>query len=311
MTHVSTGPHLCIEGSGPPLLLVHGGPGLTGECLRPLVQLLRDHYRVILYDQPGKDDFSGTTTGCCIQAFVEQIEGIRLGLGEEHFVLLGHSWGAGLAALYADAFPDRVAALVLVHPMEIASVYLASTSRRLEMRRPEKDRRRMRDIENELCRLPFHDFRRNELELEQMMMDFRLSCADAPAGRVLESLNLHYYDGEMSERVWTDLANRYPSSLRNGYDLCPVFSRVAAPAQILMGERDTIDSRSTFQMARLGNAQLVRLNKSGHWSFLEQPEEFKNALNTFLESFRNKGTPHWKTPSQRHIPLKAAAAGVL
>ena len=311
MTQISAATHLCIEGSGPPLLLVHGGPGLSADCLRPVVDLLRDHYRVILYDQPRKHHFLGTTTGSCIQAFVEQIEGIRLNVGEERFVLLGHSWGAGLAALYAEAFQDRVAALILAHPMEISSVYLASTTRSLEMRRPEKDRRRMRGIENELSSLPFHDFRRNELELEQMMMDFRLSCADAPAGHVLESLNLCYYDWEMSERVWRDLENQWPSLVRKGYDLCPVFSRIATPAQILMGEHDTIDSRSTIQMAQLLNAQLVRLNKSGHWSFLEQPEEFKNVLNAFLEPFKDNDTPHWKLPSQHRVPLKAVAAGVI
>src|SRR5439155_15020446 len=51
-----------------------------------------------------------------IGAQVADIERIRRILGEEKLILMGHSFGGFLAAMYAAEFPERVEALVLVAP---------------------------------------------------------------------------------------------------------------------------------------------------------------------------------------------------
>ena len=42
-----------LTGSGDPLLLLHGGPGLSGDYLQPVVDELADGYRVATYQQRG------------------------------------------------------------------------------------------------------------------------------------------------------------------------------------------------------------------------------------------------------------------
>jgi len=54
-----------------------------------------------------------------IQAQVADIERIRKGLSVERLVLVGHSFGGFLAALYAAEFPGRVEKLVLVAPADL------------------------------------------------------------------------------------------------------------------------------------------------------------------------------------------------
>ena len=51
-----------------------------------------------------------------IGAQVADIERIRQILGQERLILLGHSFGAFLASMYAAEFPERVESLVLVAP---------------------------------------------------------------------------------------------------------------------------------------------------------------------------------------------------
>jgi proline iminopeptidase len=119
------------QGQGRPILVVHGGPGYPlPRPLAGLESLTRTH-KPYCYDQRGCgrstrpfDRFSSNyyanltelerTLG--IGAQVADIERIRRILGEEKLILLGHSFGAFLAAMYAAEFPERVEALVLVAP---------------------------------------------------------------------------------------------------------------------------------------------------------------------------------------------------
>lgn len=104
----------CGNSSGIPVLFVHGGPG--GGCEPYHRQYFDpDRYRIILFDQRGcgrslpHAELEGNTT----QALLEDMECIRERLGVERWLLFGGSWGSTLSLVYAQAFPQRVLALVL------------------------------------------------------------------------------------------------------------------------------------------------------------------------------------------------------
>ena len=52
-------------------------------------------------------------------AQIADIERIRQIMGEDQLILVGHSFGGFLAALYAAEFPEHVKALILVAPAEM------------------------------------------------------------------------------------------------------------------------------------------------------------------------------------------------
>jgi proline iminopeptidase len=106
----------CMEGSGPTVALLQGGPGLSSASLVPAAELLREEFRVVRFDH-----VASTVAG-----LVHGIEKVRVVLGEEQWFVLGHGWGAAIAALYAAKFPERTKGLVLVHPLEIASEFCAA-----------------------------------------------------------------------------------------------------------------------------------------------------------------------------------------
>jgi proline iminopeptidase len=104
------------------LLLLHGGPGATHEYFEALERFAgAEGIELIYYDQLGsawsdqpKDDSLFT-----LERFVDEVEQVRqaLGLTQDDFYLLGHSWGGILAAEYALAHQGQLKGLVISNMM--------------------------------------------------------------------------------------------------------------------------------------------------------------------------------------------------
>jgi pimeloyl-ACP methyl ester carboxylesterase len=126
MTPISTGSELAVWQVAPeistrktPVVFLHGGPGLYTEARRfDEGQPLRDAgFTTIYFDQAG----GGKSTRLAASEYsfdraVLDLEALRVALGQEKLILWGNSYGASLAAVYADRYPDRVAALLLTAP---------------------------------------------------------------------------------------------------------------------------------------------------------------------------------------------------
>lgn len=112
-------PHeLYVEESGNPkgvpVLVISDGPGLGSlpdnrRYFDPVI------FRIILFDQRG----SGQSTphaelihNTC-PALLDDIETIRQKLNIEKWLIFGLSWGASLGLLYAQAYPNQVAGMIL------------------------------------------------------------------------------------------------------------------------------------------------------------------------------------------------------
>lgn len=99
---------------GLPVVVLHGGPG--GGCSPAMRRFFNpDVYRTILFDQRGcgRSRPIASVDDNTTWRLIEDIEAIRAHLGIEKWIVFGGSWGATLSLLYAEAHPDRVAALVL------------------------------------------------------------------------------------------------------------------------------------------------------------------------------------------------------
>jgi proline iminopeptidase len=110
--------HRVGQGTGTPVLLLHGGPGGGSMYLKPLFAL-GDDRPVIMYDQlgAGKSDRPTDTTLYTVDRYVRELQAVRdsLGLAEVH--LYGHSWGSMLAEAYMGSNPSGVKSLVLASPL--------------------------------------------------------------------------------------------------------------------------------------------------------------------------------------------------
>ena len=99
---------------GIPAVFLHGGPGAGCEPYHARF-FDPEKYRIILFDQRGSGhsrphaSLRDNTT----HHLVADLEYIRAALSIERWLVFGGSWGSTLALVYAQAYPDKVLALVL------------------------------------------------------------------------------------------------------------------------------------------------------------------------------------------------------
>ena len=104
-------------GSGPPTVVLHGGPGAHHDYLLPGFDALAVGRELIYYDQRGGGRSSvprDVPVGWTEQ--VADLEALRERWSLDRLTLAGYSWGALLALLYALGHPERVQRLALVSP---------------------------------------------------------------------------------------------------------------------------------------------------------------------------------------------------
>lgn len=105
-----------VRGSGPRVLLVHGGPGLSGDYLEALAAELWDAYEVAWYQQRSLAP-SPETGPFTVDQHVRDLAAVLDALDWPDAWLVGHSWGGHLVVAAAVALPDRVQGLVPVDPL--------------------------------------------------------------------------------------------------------------------------------------------------------------------------------------------------
>lgn len=108
--------HLVEQGAGPLVLLVHGFPESWYSWRRQLPALAAAGYRVAAVDVRGygRSSRPADVAAYRMRELVADTVAAVHGLGEETAVVIGHDWGAGIAANSALLRPDVVRAVGLL-----------------------------------------------------------------------------------------------------------------------------------------------------------------------------------------------------
>lgn len=256
-------------GTGPSVVVLHGGPGASLDYLLPGFDALATGRMLIYYDQRG----GGRSPAPREQPVtwrdhVADLDALRDLWGESRLVVLGYSWGGLLALLYAAEHPDRVERLALVCP---APAWRAA---RDEFERRFAERNLAPDVEAERRRLRESDLRVRDPEGFQRRM-FELSVAayfhDPDKARDLTAFRVV---ARVQQETWGSLGD---------YDLRPRLEGLRGiPALVLHGASDPIPLYASEETARALGARLEVIERSGHCPHVERPDEFIRLLDNFL-----------------------------
>ena len=104
-----------------PLVVLHGGPGVTHRYLLSLTDLVQTHQiPVVLYDQIGcgrsthLPEKNGDESFWTEQLFMDELHNLLNHLGiHGQYDVLGHSWGGMLGARFATTHPKGLRRLVI------------------------------------------------------------------------------------------------------------------------------------------------------------------------------------------------------
>lgn len=113
------------EGEGAPIVLCHGITATRRYVLHGSRALSRAGHRVVTYDARahGESDPAPVGEGYGYLELVGDLERVvEDQVGEERFLLGGHSMGAHTAVAYALRHPERLAGLVVVGPVYVGEI---------------------------------------------------------------------------------------------------------------------------------------------------------------------------------------------
>lgn len=259
--------------SAPPLLILHGGPGADSRYLRPQLDELANlgtGRRIYYYDQRGADR-SPQAAGeepPSVAVHLSDVDAVRRLMSVDKVQLLGYSWGALLAMLYATRHPEHVERLVLLSPAPPTAEVRQEFQKRMAeaMQRP-----------TVLALRDEFQQRKDSLSAEEQKR-FRFALAVTPyfvePRRALE-LTPFLVKQRLEEAIW--------KSLGPAFDLRPKLAELShIPTLVIHGEQDVIPLASAEETAQLLGAELVRLPHCGHVPYIEAQAELWAALTRFL-----------------------------
>jgi pimeloyl-ACP methyl ester carboxylesterase len=108
-----------VQGDGPPVLLLHGGPGVDFGYLDEIAAEIGSGFRIAGYQQRG---IAPSTLEGPFSVGQEVEDAVRVldALGWERTYVVGHSWGGHLALRLTAARPDRLLGTLAVDPLGVA-----------------------------------------------------------------------------------------------------------------------------------------------------------------------------------------------
>lgn len=260
-------------GSGDPIIVLHGGPGMDqGYLLPQMLELAKDH-EVIFYDQRGSGKSLDTEISpqyINLERFTKDLEQFRLGLELKKFVLIGHSWGSKLAMNYATKYQDAVSALILLNPTSAddngTQIFYKEMIKRID---------RKKNLLQPLFN--FEDFEKlDDHEIDDLY-------------KVLFSV--YFYDQKNVEYL-TLKTNKI--SARSGFkcrdilnresiNLFPALKLLKIPTLIVHGNQDIMPKLAIHEIKEaIPNTQIVYLEQCGHFPYIEKPKELFSAIRQFL-----------------------------
>jgi pimeloyl-ACP methyl ester carboxylesterase len=134
-------------GEGAPVLLLHGGPGLSYEYLDGLASELGSDYRVAAYQQRGLEPSTVEGPFTVAQAIADVLA-VLDALVWARALIVGHSWGGHLALRFAAAHPERLLGALAVDPLGIVGDGgMAAFEAEMFARTPKEGRERARELD--------------------------------------------------------------------------------------------------------------------------------------------------------------------
>lgn len=263
-------------GKGSPLIVLHGGPGLSQDYLLPqMSQLAEDHF-VIFYDQrgSGRSENRDDPSFMQLSVFVDDLDAIRKAYGFQKVSILGHSWGGFLALHYAMAHPEAIDKLVLLNPFPACSTDVALFLQEWFSRMaPHMDE--LEQIKNS------KEYAKGDPQTiaKYLNIIFHKYCF---IGHKADELNLlTTVEANLNWIKTSDLLTH--TLFGSSFDYLPNLKKIVTPTLIVHGDWDPIPLSTVENLQKnIPQSKLIVIKDCGHFPYVEQPIELFKTLHAFF-----------------------------
>jgi pimeloyl-ACP methyl ester carboxylesterase len=263
-------------GNGPPLVCLPGGPGRAAAYLEDLGGLAADRTLVLLDARAtGRSEVPADPATLRFDRLADDVESLRVQLGQERIAVLAHSAGTMVAQAWAAAHPERVSALVLVTPSgRLQGSDRTDVPELVEARRAEPWFAEAREALDALEHAP-----------PSMQQQLWRAARPFMYGRWDERTQAHAATAERQTSKRAELGFR--PARDDDVDITVLLDHlraVTAPVLVIGGERDALTGVAAVHAvaASFPQAQTVVIPQAGHFPWVDEPEAFAAAVRAFL-----------------------------
>lgn len=251
-------------GSGPAVLLMHGGLGLSHDYFRPYFDRLSETHTIVYDDHFGNgqsdtpDDYSEMT----FDRLTSDAAALMTLLGHDTFTLIGHSYRGFIAQAFAINHGDRLDGLVLMNTV------------------------------------PAFDYQPSVSGSDEQMAAFGKLFTEPMADNAdwqatwnpVAQMYFHQWDPEVgadsdARTVYNFQAWNAAGALLGTFNTLETLPGIATPTLVITGRHDGITPPEPGA-ERIGslipNAEVTIFENSGHYPFIEEQEAFFAALTQWL-----------------------------
>ena len=245
-----------VEGSGDPVLMIHGLGG-TSNFWTPLTPALA-RFRSIRPDLPGSGRSHRVEGALSIERFVRALMRVCGAAGVERAHVVAHSMGTIVALHLAALEPRLVRSLALFGPLTAPSDPNRAPIRARGAKARSEGEAGMQDIADALVQASTAAETR--------------SRRPVVVAAVRESLMRQCPEGYA--RSCEALSEAQPADL----------SKIACPVLLVTGDEDAVSPPQSVRAIaeRIPGARVEVLSRCGHWTVYEKPEECCDLLQRFL-----------------------------
>ena len=260
------------KGHGPKVVFLYGGPGIGAGPMGPWADSLSNKYECIIFHQRGTGLSSNVKVDNAkinLSRGIQDLDDLRIHLGEKQLTLCGICWGGGLAQSYAAFYPKNTKNIVLVSTLgpdlSLWSAYIYNMYKR---RLP--DERDSLRYWNRQTTTEFSKMMRRFFWILPAFYDHNIGYKMLP-----KFFSAATFNERQSELMWADL-------IRN-YDLKLKLKEYRGKCTIIKTRQDAMPEETSYLIKTLiPQAEIRTIEKCGHFPDYEKPKELFSILREVL-----------------------------
>ena len=267
-------------GKGPPLMLLHGGPGSTHDYFLPYMLPLAKDRQLILIDERGSGHSQKLNDPKLynLDAMAKDVEAVRVALGLGKVDVLGHSFGGILAQAVAVNHPAGVRRLILAGTGSSAASINADF-KKIKGALDKDLRARIEALEA-----------RGIIGPDGAQLPEYRQLADQAQAPYSFHIRAPAWDSEGSSLGWDVLTQMWGAKSDFhidgnlvGFDFTRELAKLKIPALVIYGDHDMVSSATARQSHEaLAGSKLVEIPRSAHMMMVDQNAVFIEEISRFL-----------------------------
>jgi proline iminopeptidase len=278
-------------GTGSPLVVLHGGPGATHDYFLPYLLPLARTHRLIFIDErgSGRSERLQDTSLYTVEAMVEDVEAVRVALHLGKISLLGHSCGGVLAQAYALKYQQNLSHLILNSTFP-STLQMNEVLAREKAAMPADKLKRLNKLEAAGLFGKGEAWEHGRYPAEYATLAwgpgyFPFLYGARPDSNYDPAAGNAPTNWELYRVMWGSDGEFVIDGNLKSVEYVDRLPSIHVPTLVLVGDHDECDPSLSKEMhEKIAGSQLVILPNSGHMNFVDQPEMWQKAVESFLNS---------------------------